>query len=94
VHQVFSLFQIHLTTLIKNKFEFLWQKQIAPSELDRMSYWEFEEYISIMNDRNKSENEKGAQQQEQQQEQQNSMMGNMPKMPDMGGFKPPSMPKF
>jgi len=94
VPQVFSLFQIHLTTLLKNKFEFLWQKSIGPSEIDSMSYWEFEEYISIMNERNKSENESNSQQQQDQQDQQSSMMGNMPKMPDMGSFKAPSMPKF
>jgi len=94
VHQVFSLFQIHLTTLIKNKFEFLWQKSIGPSEIDKMSYWEFEEYIKIMNERNKQENDRNKNQQEQQQEQQNNMMGNMPKMPNTNNFKPPSMPNF
>jgi hypothetical protein len=94
VHQVFSLFQIHLTTLIKNKFEFLWQKSIAPSEIDRMSYWEFEEYIKIMNERNEEENKKQKAQNEQQQEQQQGMMSNMPKMPNMSNFKPPSLPKM
>jgi hypothetical protein len=83
-----------LTTLIKNKFEFWWQKNMQPTEIDRMSYWEFEEWISILNERNKNENEKNSQQQEQQQEQQNSMMSKMPKMPNMSNFKPPSMPKF
>jgi len=67
---------------------------MPPSEIDKMSYWEFEEWISILNERNKSENEKSSQQNEQQNEQQSSMMNNMPKMPNMNNFKPPSMPKM
>ena len=67
---------------------------MLPSEIDKMSYWEFEEWISILNARNKSDNEQSSQQNEQQNEQQNSMMSKMPKMPDIGNFKPPSMPSF
>jgi len=83
-----------LTTLIRNKFEFFWQKSLPPSEIDRMNYWEFEEYISIMNEKNKAEHERNKSQNEQQNEQQNDMFSKMPKMPNMNSFKPPSMPKF
>jgi hypothetical protein len=60
-----------------------------------MDYWEFEEYIKLMNERNKEENEKNKQQQEQQQEQQSSMMPKI-QMPNFNSFKPGNfnMPKF
>lgn len=82
-------------TLLKNKFEFFWQKQIQPSELDRMSYWEFEEYIKMMNDRNKEENDKNKKQQDDQQAQQSKYMPKMPNM-NMGNFSPSKYkpPKF
>lgn len=71
----------------------MWQKSIAPSEFDIMNYWEFEEYIKIMNERNKEENEKKKKQNDEQQTQQSSMM---PKMPNFGDFKPGNfkMPKI
>ena len=69
----------------------MWQKNILPSEFDKMPYYEFEEYIKMMNDRNKEENDKQKQQNDQQQSQQQQ---SMPKMPNFGNFKPPSMPKF
>ena len=80
-------------TLIKNKFEFLWQKNLSPSELDQMDYWEFECYIKLMNDRNKDEGEH----QKSQQSEQDSYRDKMtPKMPNFssfkpGNFKPPKM---
>jgi len=82
-----------LTTLLKNKFEFVWQKNIPPSEFDRMSYWEFEEYIKMMNERNNEENERSTNEQQQQEEQQQNMMPNIPKMPNMN-FNTPTLPKF
>jgi hypothetical protein len=79
------LFQVSLTNLIKNKFEFLWQKSISPSEFDSMAYWEFEEYIKLMNERNKEENDKS----QNQQQEQNSYKDKMtPKMPNLSNFKP------
>ena len=75
--------------LLKNKFEFLWQKEIPPSEFDKMDFWEFEIYISLMNDRNKEENKKHKEQQEDQE-------SKTPKMPNLNSFNPSSFkpPKF
>ena len=75
-----------------NKFEFMWQKEIPPSELNVMDYWELEEYVKLMNERNKEESEKREEHAKQQAEQ-------APKMPDMnkfspGNFKIPNMPKY
>lgn len=71
----------------------MWMKQIPPSEFDMMSYWEFETYIKLMNDRIKEENKRQQEQQDEQETQQKSMM---PKMPDMSKFSPGNftMPKF
>ena len=71
----------------------MWQKSIQPSEFDTMDYWEFEQYIIFLNERNEAENEQNKKQNEQQQEQQQNMM---PKMPDFNSFKPGNfnMPKF
>jgi hypothetical protein len=59
--------------LIDSKFEFLYQKEIAVSEWDHLPFWEFEEYIKRLNERNKEENKK----QEEQNKQQQSQMPNM-----------------
>lgn len=87
-HQVFSLFQVSLKTLIPNKFEFLWQKNIPFSEWDNMPYWEFEEVIKLMNQRNKEDNKRQRESEKQQSNQ----------MPNMNNFNPgsymPSIPKF
>jgi hypothetical protein len=86
VHQIFSLFQITLTTLIQNKFEFLWQKNIPFSEWNDMPYWEFEAVIKMMNERNKEENERQKSAEKQKQQASN--------IPNMGNFKIPNMPNM
>lgn len=72
------MYQIHLQTLIKNKFEFLYQKDQHPTWWDNIPYWEFEEYIKLLNERNKEEADQKKKQEEQQQA----------KSPNMGSFKP------
>lgn len=75
--------------LISNKFEFLYQKKQHPSSWDDIPYWEFEEYVKMMNKRIKEENENAKKEREQQQ----SMMPKFGKinpnlnMPKMGNFK-------
>jgi len=75
--------------LIQNKFEFMYQIKIPPSEFDTMAYWEFEYYIDLLNEKVKEENKRN----KEQQEQQNTNMPNMPNYKDMGknfgNFKPP-----
>lgn len=73
----------------------MWQKQIQPSEIDNMNFWQFEDLINRMNQRNKEENEKTKKQQEEQNSTQGNMMPNM-KMPQLNSFSPGgfSLPKF
>jgi hypothetical protein len=68
---------------LKNKFEFLWQKGVQPSEIDRMPYWEFECYILYMNEKNKEENDRNKEEND-----------NHPKMPTMPNIKMPTMPNM
>ena len=65
----------------------MWQKHIQPSELDNMSYWEFEEYIKLMNDRNKEDNK----QSKQQEEDYKTQIPKTPKLPNYNipNFRPP-----
>jgi len=78
-----------LQTLIKNKFEFLFQKNQHPTSWDDIPYWEFEEYIKLLNDRNKEE-------EEQRKKQEGDQKTNMPNMNDFkpSNFKIPSFGGF
>lgn len=70
-----------MQTLIKNKFEFLFQKNQHPTSWDQIPYWEFEEYIKLLNERNKEE-------EEQRKKQESDQKAQMPSMPNMSDFKP------
>ena len=63
----------------------MWQKQISPSEFNQMAYWEFEQYIIFLSERNKEENDSHEDQKQQQEDTQKSMM---PKMPNFSNFNP------
>jgi len=63
----------------------MWQKQIPPSEIDRMDYWEFEEMVKMFNIRIEEENDKSKKQQQEQEEQQNRYK---PQMPNFSNFSP------
>ena len=93
------MFQINLLNLIKNKVALAKNFNIAPSEIDRMYYWEYEYLLDEVNNHIKEENER--------QEKENGKYGDMsPRsmmrnassmMPKSSGFsapKIPSMPSF
>lgn len=75
--QMFSLFQVNLTVLMQNQFDFLSKEKLFPSEILNMDYWKYEEFIKMLNE--KIEREK-KEQKEQNKNQPN--MSNM-KMPNM-----------
>lgn len=52
----YKLFNIDLINLIKTKASLSKQFSIAPSEVDRMAYWEFEYFLKYLNDMVKEEN--------------------------------------
>jgi hypothetical protein len=61
----------------------MWQKDQPVSVWDHLPYWEFEEFIKLMNDRNKEEEKEQKKQEEDQKSQ----------MPDWGSFNPNNIGK-
>jgi hypothetical protein len=55
---IIKLFQIRLLNLIQNKVALSKNFYIAPSEIDRMYYWEYEFFLEEVNNNIKSENER------------------------------------
>lgn len=93
---VIKLFQIRLLQLIKNKVALAKNFYIAPSEIDRMYYWEYEYLLEEVNANIKAENER--------QEKENGKYGDMnPRsmmrnassmMPKSSGFSAPKIPSI
>lgn len=85
--RVFALFQTDIQGILRNKFEWMDQKGIDPIVVNSWFYWEFEEYIKLLNDKNKEETEQRKKQEESEQGKYGSMSNfNPSKM--MGGFNP------
>ena len=62
--RIFSLFQTDINSILKNKFEWMDQKNISSIVVDSWFYWEYEEYIKLLNEKNKEENEQKKKQDE------------------------------
>lgn len=60
---VIKLFIINLIQLIKNKVALSKNFYIAPSEIDKMYYWEYEYMLEEVNDTIKKENERNEKEQ-------------------------------
>ena len=93
---IIKLFQVNLLNLIKNKVSLSKNFYIAPSEIDRMYYWEYEYLLEEVNNNIKTENEKNEKEYSKYGNMSpNSMMKNaqsqMPRMPSMNI---PKMPSF
>jgi hypothetical protein len=80
-----------LTNILDNKFGFMDLDHIAPYYIDKLAWWEYEEYVKRLNDRIERENKQQKEQQQQQQSQPdyskkipnvNSIMSNL------GKYKP------
>lgn len=61
---------------MENKFEFMFQKSIPTFSWDLLPFWEFEEYIKMLNERNKEENKR----QKEEKEEMDSKMPNFSKL--------------
>lgn len=93
---VYSQFKVDIESLVRNKVHIARNFHIAPSEIDRLPYWEYEYMQKEMTDTIKKEQEE----QEKQnrgydvsgmQHQMSRSMPKMPSMPKIGNF---SMPKI
>jgi hypothetical protein len=61
----------------------MFQKSIPVESWNKLPFWEFEEYIKMLNERNKEENKR-------QKEEKEEMNDKMPNFNSMSNFKPPS----
>lgn len=92
----YSIFQVDVRNLVKNKLAISREYHVQPSEIDKLQFYEYEMYLDEIN-RDIKEQEKRKKEQEKEQKASMPNMGNimrtaqssMPKMPTM-----PSMPKF
>lgn len=93
---IFSLFKIDIVNFIKNKASLAKNFHIQPSELDIMPMWEYELFISELNNQVKEENDR------QQKEMDNYNIPDPRKLSNPqslmksynGISKTPSIPKF
>ncbi len=79
-----------LTNLLDNKFEFIHQEKIQPSEIGNLPYWEFEAFIERLNKKNDEEREKDRKRNEELKKQNNQNNIN----PNKYIPKKPKMPKY
>lgn len=88
IGKIFSLFQINIEDLLKNKFEWMVQHKIPTTVIDIWYYWEFEQYVKLLNDKNKEENE----QREKQEKEQSEKYSNVSKF-NPSSYNPSNMMK-
>lgn len=81
--QLFSLFQTPLINLLRNKFELYSQLHLQDDTILNWQYWEFEQHIKFLNEKNKEENKRRKEENDQSQGM----------MPSMNNFNPGSMMK-
>lgn len=86
---LYLLWKIDVLELIKLKASIAKQFHIQPSEIDRMSYWEYEYFVRYINDMVKEEND------EQEKQMSSNDMGGMRKqINNMSKMKQPTYPKI
>jgi hypothetical protein len=79
--RIFSLFTTDIESILRNKFEWMDQKGINTLVVDSWFYWEYEQFIKYLNDKNKDESE-------QRKKQEESESG---KYSNISGFNPSKM---
>jgi hypothetical protein len=91
---VIKLFQIKLLNLIKNKVGLSKNFNIAPSEIDRMYYWEYEYLLDEVNNNIKAENERNEKENAKYGDPKSMMRSAHTMMPKTPSFNAPRMPKL
>ena len=94
-----NLSKIHHIAIIVSDYEAAKNFYIAPSEIDRMYYWEYEYMLDEVNNNIKTENERNEKENEKYGNMNpKSMMSNarnsMAHMPKSPSFSMPSLPSF
>lgn len=84
---VYSIYKVSVVNSVRNDLFICREYHIQPSEILRMPYWIYEEYLANIKDIQKKEEKE----QKDQDKRYNSMMPKMPSMPKMSA---PAMPKI
>lgn len=84
---VYSIYKVNVVNSVRNSLFICREYHIQPSEILRMPYWIYEEYLANIKDIQKKEEKE----QKDQDKRYNNMMPKMPSMPKMSA---PSMPKI
>lgn len=84
---VYSIYKVSVVNSVRNSLFICREYHIQPSEMLRMPYWIYEEYLANIKDIQKKEEKE----QKDQDKRYNSMMPKMPSMPKMSA---PAMPKI
>ena len=84
---VYSIYKVSVVNSVRNSLFICREYHIQPSEILRMPYWIYEEYLANIKDIQKKEEKE----QKDQDKKYNNMMPKMPSMPKMSA---PSMPKI
>lgn len=84
---VYSMYKVSAVNSVRNSLFICREYHIQPSEILRMPYWIYEEYLANIKDIQKKEEKE----QKDQDKRYNSMMPKMPSMPKMSA---PAMPKI
>ena len=89
---VYSIYKVSVVNSVRNSLFICREYHIQPSEILRMPYWIYEEYLANIKDIQKKEEKE----QKDQDKRYNSMMPKMPSMPKMSASAMPkiSIPKF
>lgn len=84
---VYSIYKVSVVNSVRNSLFICREYHIQPSEILRMPYWIYEEYLANIKDIQKKEEKE----QKDQDKRYNSMMPKIPSMPKMSA---PAMPKI
>lgn len=84
---VYSIYKVSVVNSVRNSLFICREYHIQPSEMLRMPYWIYEEYLANIKDIQKKEEKE----QKDQDKRYNSMMPKIPSIPKMSA---PAMPKI
>lgn len=84
---VYSIYKVSVVNSVRNSLFICREYHIQPSEILRMPYWIYEEYLANIKDIQKKEEKE----QKDQDKRYNSMM---PKIPSIPKISAPAMPKI
>lgn len=89
---VYSRYKVNVANSVRNSLYISKEYHIQPSELLKMPYWIYEEYLANIKDIQKEEEK----QQKERDKQQSAMTPKMPSMPKMPSVSMPkvSIPRF